>query len=146
MSFVYYISIIAVPFIIFFIVSYGLSEKIKVFDTFLEGCKEGIQTVIKIFPTLIALFLAISALRNSGILDLISTILSPVLKVLSIPSELLPLILIRPISGSGATAVAMDIMQNYGVDSFIRCHFINYHGIYRNNFIYYCTLYKCRRY
>ena len=105
MNFVNYISIIAVPFVIFFIILYGLSEKIKVFDTFIDGCKEGINTVIKIFPTLIALFLAISALRNSGILDLISNILSPILKALTIPSEILPLILIRPISGSGTKHV-----------------------------------------
>ena len=116
--FIDYISIISVPFVIFFVVSYGLSEKIKVFDTFLEGCKEGINTVINIFPTLIALFVAISALRNSGILDMISILLSPALNMLKIPSQILPLILIRPISGSGATAVAIDIMKNYGVDTF----------------------------
>lgn len=130
MNFLNYISIIAVPFVIFFTVSYGLSEKIKVFDVFLDGCKEGIETVVNIFPTLIALFLAISALRNSGILDLISNLLSPVLKALTIPSEILPLILIRPISGSGATAVAMDIMENYGVDNLIRDDCIYNHGLY----------------
>ena len=142
MNFVNYISIIAVPFVIFFIILYGLSEKIKVFDTFIDGCKEGINTVIKIFPTLIALFLAISALRNSGILDLISNILSPILKALTIPSEILPLILIRPISGSGATAVALDIMKKYGVDSNLRNYFLLYYGVYRNHIIYYCNLYK----
>lgn len=120
MNFISYVSIMAVPFVIFFIVSYGLSEKLKVFDVFLDGCKEGIETVIKIFPTLIALFLAISALRNSGILDLFSNILSPILNFYKIPSELLPLVLIRPISGSGATVVAMDIMEKYGVDTILR--------------------------
>ena len=76
-----YISITAVPFVIFFIISYGLSEKIKVFDSFLVGCKEGINTVIKIFPTLIALFLAISMLENSGIFNLLGSIFSPFLNV-----------------------------------------------------------------
>lgn len=128
MNIVNYISIASVPFIIFFIISYGISEKIKVFDVFLDGCKEGIKTVIQIFPTLIALFLAISALRNSGIIELISNILSPILKLLMIPCELLPLILIRPISGSGATAIALDIMQNYGVDNTLRNNGIYYYG------------------
>lgn len=143
MIFINYISIIAVPFVIFFVVCYGLSEKIKVFDTFLEGCKEGIDTVIKIFPTLIALFLAISALRSSGILDLISNILFPILSFFRIPSEIVPLILIRPISGSGATAVALDIMKNYGVDTIIRYDFFYYYGINRNNNIYNSNLYQC---
>ena len=142
MNIVNYISMIAVPFVIFFIVSFGLSEKIKVFDTFLDGCKEGINTVIKIFPTLIALFLAISALRNSGILDFLTSFLFPVIKFFCIPSEIIPLILIRPISGSGATAVAMDIMKNYGVDSIIRNNCFMYNGLYRNYFIHYSCLYK----
>ena len=141
MNFISYLSITAVPFVIFFIVSYGLSEKIKVFDVFLDGCKEGINTVIKIFPTLIALFLAISVLRNSGILDLLSSFLSPILNALTIPSELLPLILIRPISGSGATAVAVDIMKKYGIDNIIRYNCIYNYGFHRNNLIYNCSLY-----
>lgn len=143
MNFVGYISMIAVPFVIFFIVSYGLSEKVKVFDSFLEGAKEGIDTVVKIFPTLVALFLAINALRSSGILDLITNILSPMLGFLKIPSEILPLMLVRPISGSAATAVAMDIMEKYGVDTIIRFYYINYHGFYWNYSIYYSNLYKC---
>ena len=142
MNFINYISFIAVPFVIFFIIAYGLTEKIKVFDTFLEGCIEGLQTIVKIFPTLIALFLAINALRNSGIFDLISNILSPFLSFFTIPSEILPLILIRPISGSGATAVAMDIMQNYGVDTFLRDGFFVHYGFNRNNSIYNSHLYK----
>lgn len=125
-----YISISAIPFIIFFIISYGLCEKIKVFDTFLEGAKEGIAITVNMFPTLIALFFAISALRNSGILELFTNIFSPLLNFLKIPLELFPLIFIRPISGSAATAVAMDIMENYGVDSIIRTNCIYHYGIY----------------
>lgn len=141
MNIVNYISIIAVPFSIFFIISYGIFEKIKVFDSFLAGCKEGIETVIKIFPTLIALFLSISALRNSGLLDFISKILYPALNILKVPVEVLPLILIRPISGSGATAVAIDIMKNYGVDTFLRHGCIYHYGFNRNNIIYNCYIF-----
>lgn len=119
MDIINYISITAVPFVIFFIISYALLEKVKVFDSFLSGCTEGIETVIKIFPTLIGLFLAISALRSSGILDLLTSILSPLLNLINFPTEVLPLALIRPISGSASTAVALDIMQTYGVDTII---------------------------
>lgn len=130
MSLINYISIIAVPFVIFYIIAYGFFAKIKVFDSFLVGCKEGINTVIKIFPTLVGLFLAISALRNSGILELISNILSPILNLFKIPSAILPLMLVRPISGSASTAVALDIMKNYGVDTIIRINCFYNYGLY----------------
>lgn len=128
MGFISYISIIAVPFTIFFIVSYALAEKVKVFDSFLSGAKEGMTTVVKIFPSLVGLFLAVSFLRESGFLDFIASCLSPIIQFAKIPIEILPLVLVRPISGSAATAVAMDIMQTYGVDTVIRFYCFNYHG------------------
>ncbi len=117
MQFVNYISSLAVPIIILIIVVYGVVEKIKIFDVFLEGAKDGIEIVMSIFPTLIGLFVAIGALRSSGILDFIISIVSPILNKISFPTEIMPLALIRPISGSSAIAVATDIMKNYGVDS-----------------------------
>lgn len=143
MSLINYISIVAIPFVIFFIISYGVIEKVKVFDSFIVGCKEGINTVIKIFPTLIALFLAISALRNSGIFDFLGNFLSPILTFFNIPPEVLPLILIRPISGSASTAVAADIMETYGVDTLIRINCIYYYGCNRNYSLYYSNIYQC---
>lgn len=117
MQFVNYISSLAVPIIILIIVVYGVVEKIKIFDVFLEGAKDGIEIVMSIFPTLIGLFVAIGVLRSSGILDFIISIVSPILNKISFPTEIMPLALIRPISGSSAIAVATDIMKNYGVDS-----------------------------
>ena len=105
------------PLIILLIVIYGLFQKVKVFDLFLDGAKEGIQILISIFPTLIGLFVAIGALRSSGILDFIINLLSPILDIFNFPTEIMPLALIRPISGSGSIAVATDIMKTYGVDS-----------------------------
>ena len=93
-----YISIIAVPFVIFIIILYGVLEKKIVFDIFIEGTKEGIETTIKILPTLIGLFLAIGALKSSGIIDGIGKILSPILTLIKFPIEILPLALLRPIS------------------------------------------------
>lgn len=142
MNFVNYISIIAVPFVIAYIVAYGFISKIKVFDSFIKGAKEGIETVIKIFPTLVALFLAVSALRNSGILNLLSTILSPILNFFKIPTEILPLMLIRPISGSASTAVALDIMKISGVDSIVRSYCFMYYGFNRNYSLYNSCIHK----
>lgn len=117
MKIINYISIIAMPVIILLIISYSYFEKNSVFDIFLDGAKEGIGMVLNIFPTLIGLFVAVGALRNSGILDFIINILSPIIEIIKIPKEIMPLAILRPISGSSAIAVATDIMNNYGVDS-----------------------------
>ena len=93
-----YISKVAIPFSILIILVYGILEKNKVFDTFLEGAKEGIEITVKIFPSLVGLFVAIGALRSSGILDLIVQAISPILGFLKIPSEIMPLAMLRPIS------------------------------------------------
>ena len=114
-----YISEAAMPIIILLIIMYGLKEKNKVFDTFLVGAKEGIEIVFKMFPTLIGIFLAVGALRSSGIIDLIVNCISPITNLLEIPSQIIPLAILRPISGSASMAVAVDIMQNYGVDTLI---------------------------
>ena len=112
-----YISSAAIPVMILIIILYGLKEKNNVFDTFLDGAKEGIEIVFKLFPTLIGIFLAVGALRSSGLIDFIVGLLSPVVEFLKFPSEIMPLALLRPISGSASMAVAVDIMQNYGVDT-----------------------------
>ncbi len=112
-----YISSAAIPVMITLIILYGLKEKINVFDTFLDGAKEGIEIVFKLFPTLVGIFLAVGALRSSGLIDFIVGLLSPVVEFLKFPSEIMPLALLRPISGSASMAVAVDIMQNYGVDT-----------------------------
>lgn len=119
MKIINYLSSLAIPLIILIIIIYGLIEKNKVFDTFCEGAKEGMQIVIKLFPTLIGIFLAVGLLRNSGILDVVLKILEPIIKFLGIPIQIMPLALLRPISGSAATAVATDIMKTYGVDTTI---------------------------
>ena len=119
MQIINFVSNLAMPLIILTIVTYGLVEKNKVFDDFLEGAKEGIEIVVSILPTLIGLFVAIGALRNSGILDIIIRFITPLLNVIHFPSEIMPLAMLRPISGSGSIAVATDIMKNYGVDSTI---------------------------
>lgn len=113
------ISIMAVPLTIFFIVVFAVKEKTKIFDNFIEGAKEGLEIVISLFPTLLGLFVAIGALRSSGVLDLIINVLTPLITKLNIPVEIMPLALLRPISGSAAMAIAIDMMNQYGVDSLL---------------------------
>ena len=119
MNIINYISNAAIPFTILIIIVYGLIEKQATFDIFLEGAKEGIQIVISIFPTLLGLFLSINILRASGIIEAFTNLVLPLLNLLKIPAEILPLALLRPISGSASMAIATDIMTNYGVDSLI---------------------------
>lgn len=93
-----YFSNLAIPLTIFLILFYGLKEKINVFDVFLDGAKEGIEMVIKIFPTLVGLFVVIGALRSSGVIDCIVNLISPITNLLGIPKEIMPLAILRPIS------------------------------------------------
>ena len=119
MNFINYISSAAIPFTLLIIIIYGLVEKQSTFDIFLDGAKEGIQIVVNIFPTLLGLFVSINILRASGIIDAFTNLATPLLDFLKIPREILPLALLRPISGSASLAIATDIMKNFGVDSAI---------------------------
>lgn len=98
MNFINYLSNSIIPIVITFIVIQGLREKIKVFDVFLEGAKEGIEIVVGLFPTLIGLFVAIGVLRSSGFIDLLINMISPTINALGIPKEIMPLAFLRPIS------------------------------------------------
>ena len=119
MEVINYISLIAMPLVILIIVSKAFKEKISVFDIFLKGATEGIEISLKIFPTLIGLFVAIGMLRSSGVIDFITKLISPILTLIRFPSQIVPLALLRPISGSASMAVATDIIKQNGVDSFI---------------------------
>lgn len=107
----------SVPFLIFFIVIISFKEKRKTFEDFLIGAKNGIEILFDIFPTLIGLFVAINMLRVSGVINFIAEIFAPILSFVGIPSEILPLAILRPISGSSTIAVATELMKQYGVDS-----------------------------
>ena len=98
MKFVNFFSNAIIPTVITIIIIYALIEKVKVFDTFLDGVKEGMEIVIGIFPTLLGLFVAIGVLRSSGFVDFIVKIFSPIISYLGIPTEIVPLAFLRPIS------------------------------------------------
>lgn len=117
MKIINYFSNLAIPLIFLIILFFGISEKKQVFDIFIEGAKEGIEIAVKILPTLVGLFVAIGALRSSGVLDFIINFISPITNFLGFPKEIMPLAILRPISGSASIAIGTDIMKNYGVDS-----------------------------
>lgn len=117
MTIVSYLSEIIIPFVIVFVIGYGIVEKKNVYDIFIKGAKNGVKIVIKLFPTLLAIFLAINMLRNTGVIDFIINFVKPILNILNIPVEIMPLALLRPISGTASMAVATDIIKASGVDS-----------------------------
>ena len=119
MNLINYISTIIIPFVIAFAVGYGIIEKKNVYDIFIIGAKKGVKIVIKLFPTLLAIFLAINLLKSSGIIDFVINLISPLLNLLNIPVEIMPLAILRPISGSASMGIATNIMQENGVDSTI---------------------------
>ena len=114
-----YISLLIMPTIIVLILTNGLLKKAPVFDQFLTGAKNGFFTSIKILPSLVGLIVAISMLRASGFFDIMCSILAPFLEKIGFPSQLVPMALIRPVSGSAALATVRDLLTTYGGDSFI---------------------------
>ena len=117
MKIINYISTIAIPVVVVIIIICGIFDKKMIYDIFVDGAKEGMSIVIRIFPTLLGIFLAVGVLRSSGILELMTNALAIFTNKIGFPSEVIPLALLRPISGSASLAVATDIMTKYGVDS-----------------------------
>ncbi len=109
----------AIPFVIGGIVVFGLIKRVNVFDFFIQGAKEGLNTAINILPALVALMVAVTMLRASGGLDLLVYAFRPLTDRIGLPSEALPLALLRPISGSGSLAMLENILAQYGPDSLI---------------------------
>lgn len=106
------------PLFIAVVVVFGFVKKVPVFDAFASGAKDGIKTLLKIAPTLVGLITAVSMLKASGITDMICDAVTPVAETLGFPKEIVPMILLRPISGGGSTALLTNIYADYGPDSF----------------------------
>ena len=99
---------------------YGLVfKKVKVYETFVEGAKDGFTIAVRIIPYLVAILVAIGMFRASGALDLLLNFLSPVLTLIGFPPENLPLALMRPLSGSGSLGLLTDLINVHGPDSLI---------------------------
>ena len=108
-----------VPLLMGAVAVYSLSRGVDVYDALIKGAQEGLSVVIKILPSLIALLCGVYMLRASGALDLLSSLLSPLLLWLGIPPETVALLVVRPISGSAALGVGAELIETYGADSTI---------------------------
>jgi spore maturation protein B len=113
------ISLWLIPILIGSILIYGTFKKVPTYESFVEGGKEGIKIAVAIIPYLVGMLVAISVFRASGALDLLMKWMSPWLKAIGMPSEIVPLALIRPISGTAALGMTSDLIATYGPDSFI---------------------------
>lgn len=113
------ISKYAIPFILLAIPSYGFFKKVKVYESFTEGAKEGFDTAVRIIPFLVAMLVSIGVFRASGALDLLVSILSPITELIGMPAEVLPMAFMRPLSGGGATGIMSELITSHGPDSLI---------------------------
>lgn len=117
MDFLLLFSNIIIPVLIFYIVTSGLSQKQNIYEQFIKGAEDGFRTVLGIMPTLIGLMVAVGILRSSGLLEKISELLRQVVSDKIIPSEIIPVVLVRLFSNSAATGLVIDIFKTYGTDS-----------------------------
>ena len=108
-----------IPFLVLFIIFYGNKKGIDVYDTFIDGVKESFTMIKSLFPTFIAMILAVNLFINSGFLEFILNIVRPFFNLIKVPVDILPLALVRPISGSASLAYLNNIYSRYGPDSFI---------------------------
>jgi len=108
-----------IPLLFFAVAVHALGHKLDLYSLLQEGAKDGLFTLLRIFPALLVLLSAVGMLRASGAMDVLTACLTPFFSLLGIPPETAPLVLIRPFSGSAALAIGADLMQTYGVDSVI---------------------------
>ena len=113
-----HLSDIVIPVLIFFIVGYGFVSRVKVYETFLKGAKDGLKIVIDIVPTLIGLLVAVGMLRASGFFEMLGTLLGPAAAAVGLPAQLMPLLVVKLFSSSAATGLVLDIFRTSGPDSY----------------------------
>lgn len=114
-----HVSDIIIPMVLFFIVGYGMVSGVKVYEEFLNGAKEGLKIVIQIMPTLIGLMVAVGVLRASGFFEMLGNLLEPVMVHVGMPTQLVPLLVVKLFSSSAATGLVLDIFRNDGPDSYV---------------------------
>jgi spore maturation protein B len=113
------ISLWLIPILIGTILIYGTFKQIPTYESFVEGGKEGIKIAVSIIPYLVGMLVAITVFRASGALDFLMKFIGPLVKALGVPPEIIPLTIIRPISGTAALGMTSDLIATYGPDSFI---------------------------
>lgn len=118
-AFISIISSWSIPLIIFFILSYGVFKNVNIYEVFTEGAREGIKTTLNIFPFILAMLIAINIIQASGAMDIIVKGLRPLIGFLNIPVDVIPLLFLRPLSGSASLSYTAYLLNEYGPDSFI---------------------------
>lgn len=108
-----------IPIVIGVIIIYGMIKGVKVYECFVEGAKDGIGICVKIFPYLLAMIVAVTIFRAAGAMDYFIAIVRPVVKIIGLPAEVVPLAVIKPLSGSGAMGIFAETLKKYGADSYI---------------------------
>ena len=111
------VSVFILPAILVGFPLYGLYKRVPVYETFVEGAKEGFGTAVRIIPYLVAILFAIAMFRASGAMDFLVGVLNPVLSVIGFPGEVLPMAILRPLTGSGSAGLVVDMIDRYGEDS-----------------------------
>lgn len=114
------ISVVAIPFIIVFFILFAALKKVPVYEEFVEGAKEGWGVAVRIMPFIVAMLAALAILRNSGALYIFTNALRPVLDLVGFPAELVPMALMRPLSGSGSQGVLVEILTNEGLSEMVK--------------------------
>ena len=109
----------AIPFFLFAIPVYGAVRRVKVYESFVEGAKEGFQVAVRIIPYLVAILVAVGMLRSAGAIDMLARVLDPMLRWIGMPAEILPLAIMRPLSGSGSMGIVTELVKTHGPDSFL---------------------------
>ena len=109
------ISTLAIPALVVFIVIYGAIKKVKIYEAFVEGAKEGFNVGVRIIPYLVA----IGIFRAGGAMEILSSFLSPITRFIGMPPEALPMAIMRPLSGSGSMGIISDIFKTHGPDSLL---------------------------
>ncbi len=109
----------AIPFLLLVIPVYGAIRRVKVYESFVEGAKEGFQVAVRIIPYLVAILVAVGMLRSAGAIDMLARGLNPLLGHIGFPPEMLPLAIMRPLSGSGSMGIVTELVKTHGPDSFI---------------------------
>ena len=113
------ISLWAIPVLLVFIPLVGLIRKVKVYDVFVDGAKEGFDVAVKIIPFLVGILVAIGMFRGSGAMELLTRALQPLMDATNFPAELMPLAILRTLTGSGSLAFTTDLIKTHGPDSLL---------------------------
>lgn len=111
------LSYFVIPVILVGFPLYGLYKKVPVYEAFVDGAKEGFNVAVRIIPYLVAILFAIGMFRASGAMDFLTTALDPILRPLGFPGEVLPMAIVRPLTGSGSAGLVADMINQYGEDS-----------------------------